>query len=49
MAWLTDCYKPFDFTNIVGYPHDVHASLKLIPTFSADRSIGAKEYWEKFS
>jgi hypothetical protein len=47
-SWLTDCYKPFIFTNIAGYPHDLPDSLKYIPPFNGDRSIGAKEYWEKF-
>jgi hypothetical protein len=26
--WLIDCYKPFDFINIVGEPHDFPTSLE---------------------
>jgi hypothetical protein len=29
--WLTDTFKPFDFSNIAGYPHDMPSSMEKIP------------------
>jgi hypothetical protein len=46
--WLTDCYKPFDFTNIAGQPHDLPTSLEKMLVFHGDNAIGAKEHWDAF-
>jgi hypothetical protein len=45
---LTDAFKPFDFSNIVGQPHDMPSSLDKFPTFHGDNSICAKEHWDVF-
>jgi hypothetical protein len=46
--WLTDTFKPFDFSNIAGYPHDMPSSLEKFPTFHGDNAIGAREHWDAF-
>jgi len=45
---LIDCYKPFDFFNIVCYPHDFPSSLENTPLFHGDNGIGAIEHWDDF-
>jgi len=46
--WLTDCYKPFDFSNIAGQPHDLPVSLENIPVLHGDNAISDKEHWDAF-
>jgi hypothetical protein len=46
--WLTNTFKPFDFSNIAGYPHDMPSSLEKFPTFHGDNAIGARENWDVF-
>jgi hypothetical protein len=46
--WLTNYFKPFDFSNIAGQPHDMPTSLEKFPLFHGDNVIGAKEHWDAF-
>jgi hypothetical protein len=46
--WLIDCYKPFDFFNTAGYPHDFPSSLEKISLFQSDNAIGVNEHWDDF-
>lgn len=38
-SWLTNCYKPFDFSNIVEYPNDLPESLKYIYLLSMETAL----------
>jgi hypothetical protein len=46
--WLTDCYKPFDFSNIASQPHELPKSLENMPLFHGDNVVSANEHWDAF-
>jgi hypothetical protein len=46
--WLTDTFKPFDFSGIAGYHHEFPFSLEKFPTLHGDNVIGARENWDVF-
>jgi hypothetical protein len=46
--WLSNCYKPFDFSTIVGQPHDLPKSLGRLSIFHGDNGISANDHWDAF-
>jgi hypothetical protein len=44
--WLTNTFKPFDFSNITSYPHDLPSSLQKLSSFHCHNVIGAREHWD---
>jgi predicted transcriptional regulator len=46
--WLINCYKPFNFTNIVRQTHALPKSLENFPLFHGHNSISAHDHWDAF-
>ena len=46
--WLINTFKPFDFSNIAGYSHDMPCYMEKFPTFHGDNAIGAREHCHAF-
>ena len=45
-----DFYKPCDFSNVVGYPHDIpEMAIDKLPSFQSDSSTNVKSHITKFN
>jgi hypothetical protein len=47
--WLDNLFKPLNFANINGYPHDVlEDDIDKLPSFQGNNAISARDHWREF-
>jgi len=47
--WVDENYKPLDFTNIVGAPHDIpERAIDKLPIFQGSNVISTRDHWKCF-
>jgi hypothetical protein len=47
--WLVELNRPFNFTNIQGYPHDIpEKTIDKLPTFQGNNVVSTADHWRKF-